>query len=268
MKPDVVFFGESLPKIFDDSIPKLVDETDLLIIIGTSLAVYPFAGLSDMVLKGCPRIVVNKGIENAQRFKFNNPDVPDLAFESDCDSFFRELANLCGWGDDLDRLVHNVPYLGALDFGTGSTRFIVFDKEGNKIVSHQIELTQYFPASNMHEQDPQEYISTALECIEQATKGIDPLLIKGIGISNQRETIIAWDKESGKPLHRSIIWDDTRTADICQEFADHSEKIKNITGLPISTYFSATKILWLIRNVPEVAQALDENRCFFGTGES
>ena len=102
---------------------------------------------------------------------------------------------------------------------------------------HQIEMTQYFPESNMHEQDPDEYLSTALNCIEKATEGIDISLIKAIGISNQRETVIAWDKNTGKPLHRAIIWDDARTADICKEFASINDKVKEKTGLPVSTYF-------------------------------
>lgn len=267
IKPDVVFFGDPMPADFGQSVEEL-ENTDLLIITGTSLAVHPFASLVHIVPKGTPRILINKYLENTYSFKFNDENVPDIAFEGDCDTIFRSLADLCGWGADLTKLIQNTSYIGALDFGTGSTRFMIFDNNSNKISMHQQEITQSFPNSGMHEQDPLEYLSGALECIEKACENIDISLIKTIGISNQRETIIAWDTSTGLPLYPAIIWDDTRTSEICAEFSSLQDLVKEKTGLPISTYFSATKIIWLMRNVPAVQQAISENRCKFGTLES
>jgi glycerol kinase len=267
VKPDVVFFGEQLPKEFTESVTDL-PTADLLIVVGTSLVVYPFASLITMVRKGIPRVYVSKNIENVGNFEFRNNDVPDLAFDLDCDSFFRQLADLCGWGEELDKLIRNESLLGALDFGTGSVRFMVFDKEGTRKAAHQVDLKQHFPAPNMHEQDAEEYLALASECLEAVSKSIDISLLKAIGITNQRETIIAWDKETGLPLHRAIIWDDARTSSICSEFQDKSDLIRSKTGLPVSTYFSSTKIIWLIRNVPSVSEALSSSRCLFGTVET
>lgn len=267
VKPDVVFFGESLPSEFEEGV-KVLDDADLLLIIGTSLLVYPFASLAQMVKKNTPRVFINKNAETTQGFWFKDPKSADMALIGDCDEIIGEIAKICGWKEELDSMVKNVSYLGALDFGTGSTRFILFDNEGNKIAMHQMEITQHFPESNMHEQEPLEYISTAYTCIENALSNINLSQVKAVGITNQRETIIAWDKTTGQPLHRSIIWDDTRTGEICAEFKPHEEKIREKTGLPVSTYFSATKIVWLIRNVPAVSQAITENKCLFGTVES
>lgn len=267
VKPDVVFFGEKLPaEFYSDT--WLLEDADLLIVIGTSLVVHPFASLVDIVRRGTPRILINKYIENANSFKFNKEEVPDLAFEGDCDEILKNLADLCGWSKELNDLIANVSYLGALDFGTGSTRFIVYDNKGRQISKHQIDLSQHFPSENMHEQDPLEYITGAQLCIEQACKGLDVSLIKGIGITNQRETIVCWDRNTGMPLYNAIIWDDARTADICNEFSKSAEKIKEKTGLPLSTYFSASKIVWLIRNVPSVSKAVLDSNCMFGTVET
>lgn len=267
IKPDVVFFGEQLPDDFGSKAATL-PQADLLIIIGTSLVVYPFASLVNMVRKGIPRIYINKHIEQVGNFSPKKSDIPDIAFESESDSFLRELCNLCGWSEDLDKLLKNEAYLGSLDIGTGSVRFIVFDKSGNRVNSHQIDLKQHFPGSNMHEQDPNEYLSLAFECIAQVSQSIDTTLIRSIGITNQRETIIAWDKSTGQPFHNAIIWDDARTIEICEEFKHLESKVRSKTGLPISTYFSATKMVWLIRNIPSISEALKSQNCLFGTVES
>ena len=267
VKPDVVFFGEKLPEAFTQSVDNLT-MADLLIVVGTSLVVYPFASLATMVSKGTPRVYITKKLEAVGDFQFKKPEVPDLAFESDCDEFFRQLADQCGWGADLDKLMKNEAYIGALDLGTGSVRFMVFDKQGKRQAAHQVDLKQYFPGPNMHEQDPEDYIELAKVCMEEVSKHIDASLLKSIGITNQRETIVAWDKETGAPLHRAIIWDDARTADICQEFDSLLEVVRSKTGLPISTYFSATKIVWLMRNATAVADAVARGQCLFGTVES
>lgn len=161
-------------------------------------------------------------------------------------------------------------YLGAIDQGTTSTRFILFNQKGEPVSSHQIELTQHFPAPDMHEQEPYELLTTTLECINQAVRkaGIKKDKVRAVGITNQRETVIAWDKESGEPLYNAIVWDDTRTADICMDLNSDVEiatQVNQKTGLPINPYFSGSKIAWLIRNVPEVEQALHAGNLRVGT---
>lgn len=267
VKPDVVFFGEKLPAAFTEAVVD-IPSADLLIVVGTSLVVYPFASLASMVRKGTPRVYITKKLETVGDFQFKNAEVPDVAFEYDCDEFFRTLADECGWGAELDKLIKNEAYIGALDLGTGSVRFMVFDKQGRRQAAHQIDLKQYFPGPNMHEQDPEDYVQLAKVCMEEVSKQIDVELLKSVGITNQRETIVAWDKETGAALHRAIIWDDARTADICEEFESMLEVVRSKTGLPISTYFSATKIVWLMRNVSAVADAVASGRCLFGTVES
>lgn len=136
-------------------------------------------------------------------------------------------------------------FLGAIDVGTGSTRFLIFDSNGTQVSSYSIDLLQYFPSPDKHEQNPDQYIRASLDCIEMACQkvSIDKSQIKGIGISNQRETTIAWSKSTGRPLYNAIIWDDARTAEICNYFGTLDIDFRAKTGLPVSTYFSATKII-------------------------
>ena len=145
-------------------------------------------------------------------------------------------------------------YYGAIDQGTTSSRFIVFDNEGNIVEQHQEEFNQYFPNEYSVEHNPEEIWKSVVNCINEVLKKIDVNNIKSIGISNQRETTVVWSKSTGKPLFNAIVWQDTRTQSICDDISNNQnikEDIKR-TGLPIATYFSLSKILWLIENVPEV----------------
>ena len=160
-------------------------------------------------------------------------------------------------------------YFLSIDQGTTSTRCILFNKNGEIKLSHQVEIKQYFPDSNSVEHDGKEIIKTVEECIKTVVKNIDTNSIKSVGLTNQRETTIAWSKSTGEPFHNAIVWQDTRTQDICNELLAN-KKLKNYfekTGLPVATYFSLSKILWLIRNVPSIKNGLDDEVCF-GTIDS
>ena len=160
-------------------------------------------------------------------------------------------------------------YFLSIDQGTTSTRCILFNTDGSIASSHQIELTQYFPDNNSVEHDPIEIIDSVNKCIQNVVNDIDVNEIVSIGITNQRETTVAWSKSTGKPFYNAIVWQDTRTQSICDELIKNkrfTELIKN-TGLPISTYFSLSKILWLIENVSEISSSLEDDVCF-GTIDS
>ena len=160
-------------------------------------------------------------------------------------------------------------YFLSIDQGTTSTRCILFNENGEIKSSHQVEIKQYFPDSNSVEHDGKEIIKTVEECIKAVVKNIDTNSIKSVGLTNQRETAIAWSKSTGEPFHNAIVWQDTRTQDICNELLAN-KKLKNHfekTGLPVATYFSLSKILWLIRNVPSIKNGLDDDVCF-GTIDS
>lgn len=171
------------------------------------------------------------------------------------------------------------PLVGAIDQGTGSTRFMVFaSKSAELLTYHQTDSTQIYPQEGWVEQDPMAILNSVYTCIEETVKNmktleIDPDDIKAIGICNQRETTIIWDKVTGKPLYNAIIWLDNRTMDTADRLLDktpgrNKDYLKGRCGLPISTYFSAVKIKWLLDNVPEVVEAIEQNRCLFGTVDS
>ncbi len=152
-------------------------------------------------------------------------------------------------------------YILSLDEGTTSARAILFDANAQIVAMAQHEFAQIYPAPGLVEQDPMEIYANQyaalIECI--AKSGIDPCEIAALGITNQRETVIAWDKRTGKPIHNAIVWQCRRTADICRELmaAGHEDYIRKTTGLRIDPYFSGTKIKWLLDHV-EGARALAE----------
>ena len=160
-------------------------------------------------------------------------------------------------------------YFLSIDQGTTSTRSILFEQSGNIKSSHQVEFKQIFPDNISVEHDAIEILETVKTCLRNVTKDIDVKSIKSVGITNQRETIVAWSKTTGMPLYNAIVWQDTRTQDICDELVADKELsvFFDKTGLPVATYFSLSKILWLIRNVPDIKKTLDTDVCF-GTIDS
>ena len=161
-------------------------------------------------------------------------------------------------------------YFGSIDQGTTSSRFIVFNELGEIVAKHQQELKQYYPNELSVEHDPMEIWESVKNCIAKVDKEFSISQLNSIGITNQRETTLAWRKSTGNPLHNAIVWQDTRTQNICDEIKeidDLSEQFSK-TGLPIATYFSISKIIWLLRNVDEVKEAKIENDLCFGTIDS
>jgi glycerol kinase len=162
------------------------------------------------------------------------------------------------------------PLVLAIDQGTTSTRCITFDKSGKVIHSAFAEFPQIYSQPGWVEHDPEQIFQSLVDCVSILNFDSQHDEIKAIGITNQRETIVAWDRFTGKPFHNAIVWLDTRTHELAkQEISDGGpDKYRNITGLPVSTYFSALKIKWLLDNVPAVAEGVLKNRCCFGTIDS
>ena len=162
-------------------------------------------------------------------------------------------------------------YIGALDQGTSSTRFMIFDADARVIASHQLEHKQIFPNPGWVEHDGAEIWVRTQEVIAGALDkaGLKAGELSAIGITNQRETTIAWDVKTGKPLHNALVWQDTRTAEFMDNLNDkHKELIIHRTGLAIAPYFSASKMKWLIDNVPAVADAVKAGTARIGTIDS
>ena len=160
-------------------------------------------------------------------------------------------------------------YIIALDEGTTSARSIIFDRECNIVCMSQKEFPQIYPKAGWVEQDPVEiYASqyaTLTECV--AKSGISPSEIAGIGITNQRETTIVWDKNTGLPVYNAIVWQCRRSAELCQKLIDDgkSDFIKEKTGLLVDSYFSATKIKWILDNVVGAREKAERGELLFGT---
>ena len=160
-------------------------------------------------------------------------------------------------------------YILALDQGTSSSRAIVFDEKGTTCAVAQKEFRQIFPKSGWVEHDPHEIWSSQASVIAEAitTLDITGLDIAGIGITNQRETTIVWDSETEEPVYNAIVWQDRRTSDYCDELKKQgvTDMIRQKTGLIIDAYFSATKIKWILDNVPGARKRAEKGKLLFGT---
>jgi glycerol kinase len=162
-------------------------------------------------------------------------------------------------------------FIGALDQGTSSTRFIVFDEAGSIVGQHQLEHRQILPKAGWVEHDAAEIWDMTKEVITGALKaaGISGSELAGIGITNQRETTVVWDKSTGKPLANAIVWQDTRTQDFLAGLSsDTKTRVTHKTGLAIAPYFSGSKMNWLIKNVPAVQEAISAGSALIGTIDS
>ena len=160
-------------------------------------------------------------------------------------------------------------YIASIDQGTSSSRFMVFDKGGNVIASHQKEHKQFYPKASWVEHDPEEIWEAVKHCISYGlySGGIAKDEIVSLGITNQRETTVIFNKNTGQPYHNAIVWNDMRTTPLCDEITamGKGQYITEKTGLPISCYFSATKIMYLLREVPGLMEAADRGEAVFGT---
>jgi glycerol kinase len=159
-------------------------------------------------------------------------------------------------------------YVAAIDQGTTSTRFMVFSREGRVIASHQLEHDQIYPSPGWVEHDPMQIWHNTESVVQGAMKAgqISPADITAIGITNQRETSIVWDKKTGKPIHNAIVWQDTRTDQICDDLAKDGgqDRFRDKVGLPLATYFSGPKIKWLLDNVEGLREKAHRGDALFG----
>ena len=164
--------------------------------------------------------------------------------------------------------------VGAIDQGTSSSRFLVFDADTEELVAqHQIPVENRYPKEGWCEQDPLELLESVKKCISAVYKDLEARklsgLLRAVGITNQRETTVVWDGDSGRPLHNAIVWLDTRTQvtvdKIMKEKGVTADHLKKLCGLPISTYFSALKLRWLLDHIPEVSACANLK---FGTVDS
>ncbi|SAL95241.1 hypothetical protein [Absidia glauca] len=171
----------------------------------------------------------------------------------------------------------NNTYIGAIDQGTTTTRFLVFNDKGRLITSHQLDYEQIYPKPGWIEHDPYELLDTAIRCADEGCRKLGMMgrtlsHIKAIGITNQRETTIVWDRNTGEPLYNAIVWGDQRTSRMVEKLRRKQEKqgldVQAISGLPIHNYFSAVKLRWMIKHVAKVKEAVKNKRAMFGTVDS
>jgi glycerol kinase len=160
-------------------------------------------------------------------------------------------------------------YVGAVDQGTTSTRFMIFDKSGSVVAVHQLEHEQILPHAGWVEHDPLEIWQRTQLVIKGALEKANahPADLAAIGITNQRETTIVWDKHTGKPYYNAVVWQDVRTDKIVHQLAENGgiDRFRARVGLPLSTYFSGTKLLWLLENVSGLREAAERGDALFGT---
>lgn len=163
-------------------------------------------------------------------------------------------------------------YILAIDEGTTSARSILFDKEGNTVGTAQKEFAQIYPQPGFVEQNPMEIYASQYATMTEVVlgSGISPCEIAAIGITNQRETTVCWEKSTGKPIYNAIVWQCKRTAPFCEELKARglTEYIKNTTGLLIDAYFSASKIRWILDNVEGAREKAEKGELLFGTIDS
>lgn len=163
-------------------------------------------------------------------------------------------------------------YILALDQGTTSSRAILFDEAGTIAATAQHEFQQFYPQAGWVEHDPTEIMTSQLSCAVEALGkiGARPRDVAAIGITNQRETVVVWERATGKPIHPAIVWQDRRTAARCKELEESGagEMISSRTGLVIDPYFSGTKVEWILKNVPGARERAERGELAFGTVDS
>ena len=155
----------------------------------------------------------------------------------------------------------------AIDQGTTSSRAIIFSKSGKKLISSQLEFKQFFPKNGWVEHNPNEIWSTTIKVTKNVLLKSKKLKIniKALGITNQREPTVCWDKRTGEPVYNAIVWQDRRTENYCKKIKKKEKLIRKKTGLFLDPYFSATKIKWIIDNVPKAKKLFKKNELLFGT---
>src|ERR1700730_12062003 len=160
-------------------------------------------------------------------------------------------------------------YIGAIDQGTTSTRFIIFDRAGKIAASAQQEHQQIYPRPGWVEHDPEEIWTRTQQVVAEAMRdvGLRPHDLAAIGLTNQRETTVLWSRKTGRPVYNALVWQDTRVGESVSEFAlsGGPDRFRAKTGLPLSTYFSSLKIRWMLDHVPGVRDQAESGEIIFGT---
>ena len=160
-------------------------------------------------------------------------------------------------------------YILSIDAGTSSSRAVIIDKKGNVIGISQYEFAQYFPNDGWVEHNPLEIWNSQLKAIKDVLKktNISADMIHSLGITNQRETTVIWNKETGEPVYNAIVWQDRRTKDLCEKLKNKNLEtiFQNKTGLLLDPYFSGTKIKWILENNPDLIEIIKEGKLAFGT---
>jgi glycerol kinase len=158
----------------------------------------------------------------------------------------------------------------AIDQGTTSTRAIVFDREAQRLGSGQREMPQSYPQGGWVEHDPERIWQDTVACVREAlaASGLAATAITAIGITNQRETTVVWERASGRPIYPAIVWQDRRTAQFCRQHAERDAWIASRTGLLLDPYFSATKIAWILEHVDGARARAQAGELAFGTIDS
>src|SRR5215210_4399002 len=163
-------------------------------------------------------------------------------------------------------------YVGAIDQGTTSSRFIVFDRDGAMVSVAQREHAQIYPAPGHVEHDPEEIWQNTKAVIADAlaAKGLAPSDLGTVGITNQRETTLLWDRRTGRPLHNALVWQDTRVDGLVAELSRDcgKDRLRAKTGLPLASYFSGLKLKWLLDRVPDARAKAENGDALFGTIDS
>src|SRR3954454_18803553 len=164
-------------------------------------------------------------------------------------------------------------YIAAIDQGTTSTRCILFDRSGSVVSSAQREHRQIFPRAGWVEHDGEQIWANTQHVVGQAlaTAGVTPSGLAAVGITNQRETAIVWDRRTGRPVHHAIVWQDTRTQRICDDLGalgGGADRYRDRVGLPLATYFSGPKVRWILDQVDGAREAAEQGHLLFGTIDS
>src|SRR5215472_6130073 len=159
------------------------------------------------------------------------------------------------------------PYILAIDQGTTSTRAVVYDGAGRSLGSAGRELTQHYPQPGWVEHDAEEIWDSVVDVVPRALADarIDAIQLRAIGLTNQRETVVLWERDTGRPVARAIVWQDRRTSDFCRERAADEPWLRERTGLVLDPYFSATKLRWLLRQGAGWRERAEAGRLACGT---
>lgn len=158
--------------------------------------------------------------------------------------------------------------VAAIDQGTSSTRVLIISSSGSVLGTHQVEHKQFYPVAGLVEHDPLEIWNSVKVCLSGAIASVKGTVkIVSIGITNQRETTVVWNKNTGVPYHRAIVWNDTRTGELCDKLSKvgGADSFRAKTGLPIASYFSATKLMYLLDTVPHLREDAQNGTALFGT---